>query len=562
MLPARVTLSQGEAIDSYLERLLAANDVLPTEGLRLIRADDPDPQFAFLMVSPIVRILQILSGFTGEPSSSLENATLRRFAGGLPLDFRGFDRRDIASFRAVSARGWFPLHGSQVCPSCIAESGQWNIHWRLPHVVACPKHEVYLVERCVRCQERFRARRNSVLRPDIGPDHLCGNPNGVRNYCRHPVSEHKTVPASADDLAANAAILDTISGAPQYVCGRQAMASSYLTDVRALAVLLAHIATRSTPPRAEHWAHAIREEAARRTSEHRGPRWGIRPPEDPQVRGAALAEAHALLSHGDLGTAAVALAEWIFHIPSTEAGPAGWIRNRMPKSSLVAELVDQALSTRQSTSRRLAATTGEVGLLDSAIPQVIPLEIYQHTLGTVIDAGPDVGRRFASLCLAKLNAPRRTWSRAAEVLGYPPETGNRTPRAVTHKMSATVPELNQLVTSIRDELIGGPDYRNLESTVRSLAADSDPWFPAWAQRQTPPRWRTTLPYAIAWMWTKVAHGDLETSPGWTEPPTRQQKAGYRAFVGRLPVDALSQLKAIASAQSAPTSPFHIAPKSR
>lgn len=549
MLPARTTIGANEALDSFLERVALANGITTTQLTAIATPSGVDRPWSFAMIDPEPRLLTRLSSLTGLTQAALRGAALARFDGGLPLDLTGFERQGSSSFRTLSARGWFPLHGTQACPMCISETGMWDLRWRLPFVATCANHGCYLVPTCNGCGRRFRHRNHTLLRRirSIEKGH-CGNQASARTQCTYRVSDNPVHAATPEALAITADVMAAFDGAYCDVCGQRTASSDYLAGLRSLTVLMTHIATLSAPEHAV-WAEVIRDEAARRRTEHRGPRWGIRPPDDPWARGEVLAEANALLSCADVGTAAARLSEWLAHIPSTQIGPAGWIKNRIPSSSLVNELVEQALRERQSTSRRLAANTAEIGLPDSAIPQVIPLELYQDTLGTVIDASPDTGRRFASLCLAKLNAPGRTWSRAAEVLGQPAETGRRTPRALTHKMTATVDELSPLLTSIRDGLIDGPNYRDLESVVRDLAAEPESWFPAWAHGQTPTKRPGTLPYAITWLWTAVALADLDCSPAWPRPSTRQQKAYYRAYTTRMTPTVQASLRAVMTAKS-------------
>lgn len=545
MLPTRPTIGNDESLDSYLERVALSNEITTAELTAIATPNGVDRPWSFAMTDPEPRLLTRLTRLTGLVKQDLRRATVARFGGGLPLDLTGFERQGSSSFRTLSARGWFPLHGTQVCPLCVAETGMWDLRWRLPHVTTCVDHGCYLIPACNGCGHRFRYRNHTLLRQtqSIEKGH-CDNPDGARTHCCHQLSDHAVEEATPEALAFTQSVIGAFDGSGRDVFGRIIGSSEYLAALRSLTVLLTHIATHSAPEHAEAWAVIVRDEAARRRTEHRGPRWGIRPPDDPLARGEVLAEANGLLSCPDVKTATLSLSEWLACIPATQTGPAGWIKNRIPNSSLVNDLVEQTLWTRQSTSRRLAASIGEIGLPDSSIPQVIPLEMYQGTLGTVIDAGPDTGRRFASLCLAKLNAPGRTWRKAAEVLGQPPETGKRTPRAVTHKMTATVAELSPLLTALRDGLIGGPNYRDLESVVHDLAVDPESWFPAWAKAQTPTKRPGTLPYVITWLWTTRALGDLDCSPAWPEPPTCQQKANYRAFTSRLSVSAQDHLKAI------------------
>lgn len=545
MLPARTTIEANEALDSFLERVALANEITTTELTAIATPSGIDRPWSFAMIDPEPRLLTRLSSLTGQTRAALRGATLARFDGGLPLDLTGFERQGSSSFRTLSARGWFPLHGTQACPTCIAETGIWDLRWRLPYLTTCVEHRCYLVPTCNGCGHRFRHRNHTLLRRtrSIEKGH-CGNQAGARTLCAYRVSDNSIEVATPAALAATGSVVGAFDGASCHVYGKSIATVEYLAALRALTVLLTHIATQSAPGHAEEWAEIVRDEAARRRTEHRGPRWGIRPPDDPRARSEVLAEANEILSCPDINTAASRLSEWISHIPVNQVGPAGWIRNRIPHSTLVSDLVGQALSERQNKSRRLAMSIGLIGITDSAIPQVIPLNLYEDTIGTVIDAGPDVGRRFASLCLAKLNAPGRTWSEAAVLLGQPPGVGVRTSRAVTNKITIPIEELNPLMTTLRDKLIGGPNYRDHEKTVSDLAADPESWFPTWSLSEKPKKRPSTLPYAITWLWTVVALGDIGTSPAWLGPPTRQQRAYYRAFAARLSLTAQNQLGAV------------------
>ena len=55
----------------------------------------------------------------------------------------------------------------------------------------------------------------------------------------------------------------------------------------------------------------------------RGPRWGIRPPEHPGLRGAALARADGILTAPDVDEAAARLTPWTELTPTTNDGPLG-----------------------------------------------------------------------------------------------------------------------------------------------------------------------------------------------------------------------------------------------
>ena len=160
-------------------------------------------------------------------------------------------------------------------------------------------------------------------------------------------------------------------------------------------------------------------------------------------------------------------------------------------------------------------------------------------------SGSVLGPRFASLCLAKIASPGRSWKDSAVALGFQAEVGPSTARSVTKLLNWQSSEIANALEQVADSLVGGTDFRRAERNVRGLASEPGTWFPGWAATQKPRRRAATVPYAITWMWTEVAHADLETSPGWTTSPTRKEKAYYRAFSDRLKEPAMSSLRVIA-----------------
>lgn len=543
-LPSRVQLSGGEALDSYLERVALANDLTTVELLRLL---DPRPDaesLTFALVQPSDDLLEQIERITTLKPCHAKSATLQRFANNRPLDFNGFAEPSAAAFRAISARGWFPLQGTQICPECL-HSGRWLIEWRLPVIAVCDVHANYLVPSCTQCGKRFRSRRTSPLRPELSTTQPCGNPLGPRRNCRHSLLAHPTEQSPHDDVEASKAVRQAIAGVSLRCLGTETPPERYLADLKATAVLLMHIATHSSPESAAGWGENLRAEAALRRTELRGPRWGIRPADDPKIRGQAIGAAHQILTATTVETAAAMLNPWIAHIPATHGGQAAWIRNRTPQAPTLHEIVQNCLRSRQSPSRQVAIRV-RTDLPDSDIPQVLPEELYGEYIGPIMKSHSFLGRRFASLCIAKINRPGRSWSESASALGFQPGVGPSTARAVTKHVNWSSHELADAFEHVADALDRGTDYRSVESTVRRLAFDPETWFPGWARSQNPRRRAVALPYAVTWMWIEAAHADLETSPGWPTAPTRTEKASYRAFSKRLSEPAKNTLRAVAA----------------
>jgi hypothetical protein len=323
-LPSRVTIADGEGLDGYLERLAAANDlstaVLQRYLTSAVRSDKPT--MAFFMVKPDPSLIETISRIGGVDRSSLSNSTLARFDNGYPLFLDGLDPRRHHTFRRIAGQGWFPPHGSQVCPECLAHNGIWQLAWRLPLLTACTTHKMFLTTECLGCGQRFRRRRHSPMRSDLGPTQPCGNPLGPQRHCTHSVFAHKPQSAPLAVLEVTQAVNQAINGQQATMLGVRADPQTYLAGLRHVAALLLHLLLRAHDWESVNWGEEIRSEALDRATTTRGPRWDISPPKSAVLRGRALAEAHAILCQPTLGDADARLATWLAPIAGISSGPA------------------------------------------------------------------------------------------------------------------------------------------------------------------------------------------------------------------------------------------------
>ena len=153
------------------------------------------------------------------------------------------------------------------------------------------------------------------------------------------------------------------------------------------------------------WVADLARVAAERTST-RGPRWGMRPPDDPALRGQAVATADAILAADDLDTAARLLTPWTELTPTTNDGPLGWLADRTVMTPTLTRLVMAARAPHRRLSHHLDTTRSEGGRMPInllLIPQVIPHEQYlEHLAGTSGSSEATV-RLFASLSLSLIH---------------------------------------------------------------------------------------------------------------------------------------------------------------
>ena len=306
-LPVSVAPRPGESIESWLEHLADANGLTTAQLLTATgRGRDGN---RYLTLAPSPETITRLAALARVDEQDVYAATLAAFDG-TALDLTGLDPADRHSYRQVSARGWAPAHGTQICPTCLAETGAWRTTWRLLIVTACTRHRTLLVARCPACRRPFRDQRHSHLRR-VGAALVCGNPlgDGPTRQCQHDLTTIATTPADEAVMLTQRRVDAALDGHDIEVLGQPACPAAYLTDLRHLTTLMLHLAGQPGATDLAHWPATLAHEAEQRTGD-RGPRWGLRPPDDPGVRGAALATADAILAAPDVDAAAAALTPW------------------------------------------------------------------------------------------------------------------------------------------------------------------------------------------------------------------------------------------------------------
>jgi hypothetical protein len=541
-LPSRPAIRPDEALDGYLERLTSANGLDTAQLLRMLTASAGRvaPSMGFLMIKPAAETVARISNVSGLNERAVSAATLMRFDGGLPLHLDGFDPRDRHSFRNVVNQGWFPQTGSQICTECLAGECIWRLQWRLPIVVACLKHRVFLTASCGGCGLRFRLRRYSPLRPST--DHACGNQLGLRQHCRNPVLEGESLPAPDKVLSMQQSIDAALAGELTELMGQMVAPQVYLAELRNTATLLLHLATRPGGRKRVLWGPALHAEASVRTTELRGPRWGVSPPSSSLIRAGALSEAREILTQSSLDDAAAKLSLWLDLIADIPNGPGAWLVNRTARTEAMERLISAALLLRHDVARHVSRSRIELPV--SAIPQLIDREVYRNVFAGMLGGYEHTGRLYVSLCLVRAATSVRNWSQAAELLGLDPVLGPKTARAASARRNMEVPEFARQIRAVLAGLPTERDFRAREDHVRQLASSPDSWFDEWCRSITPARRFQALPYAITWMWCEVAQARLDESPAWVGRVDRKQKAAYRAFRDRLSGEGPHGLRAL------------------
>lgn len=542
-LPVTIAPAPGEALDGYLERLAAAN-AMP-HPLLVQHLTRHGARSAFLTLAPDPRLIANLAAMTGQPADDLRYLTLSFVPG---IDVGGLDPTDEGTWRVVAARGWPPSHGSALCPRCLDQHGTWQLRWRHPWVTACVEHSRRLIGHCPSCGKRFRSHRTPLRSVDAAADR-CENPRGTRGPgCRQLLRDLDADQAPYDVLVTQRRIDAALQGSPVSVLGDQVDPGDYLGELKALTVLLLHLSLQPHGDRLAGWAGLAHLDHARSLG-HRGARWALAPPADLMLRGQALASADEILGQPTLEQSADALHPWTALTPVTTDGQLGWLADHTTMTPLLSRLIMNATAARRRLATLLDASPSGVPL--TAIPQVIPADLYASHLTGMLDVADRTGRLFAALCLAREHNAKATWPMAARALGLPGDLGAKTARACSADLLVPAHQLVAAIAQLATNLDTAVDYRARENGVRRLARRRG-WYRPWARIHLPGSHDTSQQYAITWLWTEHAHGHVDTSPGWTDPPGHRDRARQRAYTARLDPAAKDALIALAQRTPAET----------
>ncbi len=527
-LPVSVPPQPGESVDSWLEHLADANGLTTAQFLGLARRCGVSTRFLTLAPSP--ETITRLAALARIDDHQVYAATLAAYDG-TALDLSGLDPHDRHSYRQVAARGWTPAHGTQICPACLADTGAWKTAWRLLLVTACTDHRGVLVAECPSCGRPFRDQRHSHLRR-VGSISVCGNPlgQGPLRQCQHHLTTLAAPPAAPTVLATQARIDAALAGETVPVLGQPAKPAAYLADLRHLTTLLLHLAGQPGSHTLAPWVPDLAAVAADRTTV-RGPRWGMRPPDNPHLRGQALASADAILTADNLDTAAGQLTPWTELTPNTNDGPLGWLADRTVMTPTLTRLVMAARAPHQRLSHHLDTPRPDGARMPInlvVIPQVIPHQQYLEHLDVACDSSEATVRLFASLSLARLHPDVKSWAAAAEALNMPGSMGVRCARACSSTMRVTTDEWQaRIIRAVEDTR--RRDYRATEAKIEHRL-DMTRWFEEWARQFRPGTHYTSVGYGLTWQWVHVAHAHLDLSPAWCgDRPTAKGRARYRQF---------------------------------
>jgi hypothetical protein len=133
-------------------------------------------------------------------------------------------------------------------------------------------------------------------------------------------------------------------------------------------------------------------------------------------------------------------------------------------------------------------------------------------------AGPGgwLQRRFAALCLVLMVSDVPTWDEAADELGLPPLTANRTAVALLRIGDLLAFREGLIVLGSRLVKRGLVDYRARRIALADLTEmPAGDWASRPTAKKTPERYDRGRIFAAAWIWSDFTSGRYDESPAWT-----------------------------------------------
>ncbi|WP_402463728.1 TniQ family protein [Isoptericola aurantiacus] len=528
-LPVRYGPGPHQPIDDWLEHLASDNSLTSSALCTLLR--DGGGTTRFLPVLLDAATTTAITDLTTSRPERTRRATLQRFDGTGALDLHGLDTHRWSTWRRVAVRGWISATGTTACPRCLVTDGAWNLAWRLATTTVCARHGNYLIDACPNCRRRFLDHPHTALR--AAPGVHCLNPIGHRDTCEQDVTALAAQAAPDDAIERQHRHDRALAGEPVAMFGSPTPGRQYLTDTRALAVLLLHLARQPGAETLADWAGEVRPATEPAT------RWHLHPPAAAALRSTVLTCADHILTTGDLDAACDRLHPWLGLAPSGPESRLGWLADHTRMTPGLTRLVMAALAPHRRTSHALAARPRH---LDARwIPQVLPNDLYRDHAATLFTTREYTPRLFLSLCLAR-RAGATTWADAATLLGLDPEIGTRTARAISARTHLDATQLIEALDAITNRL--DVDYTARAATVGRLTTRRA-WFDDWCTEHRPGTRHTSHRYAVTWLWEHWAHALSAASPGWTTAPDRYQRALYRQFAASLRRPATTALVDVA-----------------
>lgn len=556
-LPTRLPPVAGESFSSYAERLahglnvplitlLAHTGVAPVAHWRAV----PSAYGVHLEATPLASFAHV----TGVPADVVRSMLLSRYDG-IALDFSSVG--DLPVTPGYAARiGWAYTSGSHYCPLCLAESGAWQVCWKLPWSFACVRHGLIHHGQCWACGRRSGSGRRGEAVPAylgrVPAPGMCaalGPTNRDRGRAAQPcgaaLRDAAVIPLIDAAVAhAQGLINDVLQGAQPIVFGARVRQLAFFHDLRSIVsvlLLAAHTTdlALSDPILVTAMDHHVAGRTKLFRERPRGVgRWAGRyytgVPEDPALLAATVPTALRILTSASLHAAVSELgwmAERLAVIPTGTLPLPSWFR-------LSPRL--QPLFTAADPERRYAAhergRSGAAPIEARHVPQLLWQPIFERDFADLMPhIRPEKARLFCSLALVKWTLSL-SWPRAAQALDLPVRASTKLAYDAARKLELAggAAEFARRIDALSRLLAA--TYAHVDYRARRLALhdmhslDDLAWAKAWAPGTPPSLSRARRRALTAWLWAELTGSDYRQAPVWRGTWGAAERVAYRRLL--------------------------------
>jgi hypothetical protein len=545
-----------ETLPSYVDRLAFELGVTLKVALALLglwSGSRRDLGVHGLHVAPERR--RMVLEVSGLSEASLESMLLTRFDG-----LVGDIGSRLQMPRLITSGMWLYVAGSNVCPECLAErNGAWDIHWKLPWVFACTRHNRLLHDICPSCKNEFRAflkGRTTIPRaleqvpaPTLCPNAAADTVIG-RDARRCDADVIALPPVLVDErtIIAQKALREAIAGHAPTVCGQRTTPAGYLSELRALVSLMRQLAEPEdfADLRPEALA-AVERAVAARAPGKRIIRHTHSAPRDPWLRAGLMTLAVEMLAASDDEAYSLRLApladrartRLTSRLPPREFSLRFGATPLLTRAILANQPVwcPDAAPRLQRPSPALASARRTPALEPRWVPQLVWPWAWDTHLRPFFDSQhQELARYFCSLAVVRV-AAGLSWREAADALNVPFSYDRHIGRFVwrmcrERTTSAFAESLNvSVIEAVTRVTTGGePDYEHRRQRFSAMTEIPGPvWRDMLEKTGRRPTGPTTGRLAAVWLWTRLTGGMTAQAPALAAVGRAQAMQMYRAW---------------------------------
>jgi len=533
-LVIRLALIWGETLPSYVDRLaelyqVSLRSMLERIGIATGTRELPKGYGILLDSHNVERLVHT----TGLSLEQIEGALFRKYEG-VTYRLSG----DEGELQRVALSEWMFIRGSQFCPRCLAESGGvWQIEWKLPWSFICPKHKIFLYDRCPECGKRPRSRLGRGGR--LATPMRCNNTKRPSEACGCVLGKLPSIPASQRFVLAQRVINLKLQRGMERREFSEAL--SFFGELRSICQLIWNVYELSdfdVNAGAMHDALKSFVQERRRQRKSGAPNYGVICHSMAVFLRAAAIEKGLLLM--GFGSQTDALHELNLISARTRAIHAGAAHRLRKAPRWLAEFIRRSgvpcmdLFQKMILDSKDFLAIKRVAYKACHIPQLFPIDDYAPFRRFLCGVPEHMGRRFCSMFALRLLG--MNWEEVMRVLNLPSGAGCWAQGLLMRLDSQGVADLffRELVAWAKrfGACESKVDYQFRRNSLRSFRTIS---MATWRRvcKESGVSVRRRSPYAAAWLWADCTGGDWRLSPAFEGVHPRSARRYERAVAGTI-----------------------------